>query len=133
MAGCVLGGGTAVNAALWWKANPADFDDNFPEGWLSADMEDAIDRVFDKIPWTDHPSSDNQLYYPQGYNIIGGALAAAGWTNITANEVRSIDQCRHVSSPPIGVILTIDRLQIRKTRRLRTLPTCTRTAKEMGL
>jgi cellobiose dehydrogenase (acceptor) len=22
MAGCVLGGGTAINAALWWKANP---------------------------------------------------------------------------------------------------------------
>lgn len=87
MAGCVLGGGTAVNAALWWKANPADFDDNFPDGWKSTDMQPAVDRVFEKIPWTDHPSANGQLYYPQGYNVVGGALAAAGWKNVTANNV----------------------------------------------
>jgi cellobiose dehydrogenase (acceptor) len=27
MAGCVLGGGTAVNAGLWWKPNPSDWED----------------------------------------------------------------------------------------------------------
>lgn len=50
-------------------------------------MQPAVDRVFDKIPWTDHPSADGQLYLPQGYNVIGGALAAGGWQNVTANDV----------------------------------------------
>lgn len=33
MAGCVLGGGTAINAGLWWRANPADFDYNCEYLW----------------------------------------------------------------------------------------------------
>ncbi|PNS21142.1 Cellobiose dehydrogenase [Sphaceloma murrayae] len=86
MAGCVLGGGTAVNAALWWKANPEDFDYNFPAGWKSADMNQAIERVFEKIPWTDRPSRDGELYLPQGYNALSSALETAGWTSVTANE-----------------------------------------------
>ncbi|KAF2220696.1 hypothetical protein BDZ85DRAFT_203325 [Elsinoe ampelina] len=86
MAGCVLGGGTAVNAALWWKANPEDFDYNFPAGWRSADMTESIERVFNKIPWTDRPSADGELYLPQGYNALSTALASAGWTSVTANE-----------------------------------------------
>ena len=48
MAGCVLGGGTAINAGLWWRANPEDFDYNFPAGWKAADMEPAIARVFER-------------------------------------------------------------------------------------
>ncbi|KAK4895697.1 hypothetical protein LTR27_006178 [Elasticomyces elasticus] len=87
MAGCVLGGGTAVNAGLWWRANPADFDYNFPDGWKSADMEPAISRVFDRIPFTERPSTDGVLYKPEGYNIVGGALAAAGWKNVSADAV----------------------------------------------
>lgn len=89
MAGCVLGGGTAVNAGLWWRANPADFDENFPNGWKSDDMQPAIDRVFEKIPFTDHPSMDGKIYKPQGYNIVGGALAKSGWKNVTADLVPS--------------------------------------------
>jgi len=85
MAGCVLGGGTAVNAGLWWRATPADFDYNFPDGWKAADLEPAIERTFERIPFTDRPSMDGVLYKPQGYDIIGGALAASGWDNITAN------------------------------------------------
>ncbi|KAK5107138.1 hypothetical protein LTR62_001696 [Meristemomyces frigidus] len=87
MAGCVLGGGTAVNAGLWWRANPEDFDYNFPAGWKSSDMEPAVDRVFERIPFTDRPSMDGVLYKPQGYNIVAGALAAAGWSNVTADNV----------------------------------------------
>ncbi|RMX83900.1 hypothetical protein D0869_04962 [Hortaea werneckii] len=87
MAGCVLGGGTAVNAGLWWKANPEDFDYNFPEGWKSSDMQSAVDRTFERIPFTDHPSMDGIIYKPQGYNVVSGALAAAGWQNVTADEV----------------------------------------------
>lgn len=69
------------------QANPADFDENFPAGWKAADMQPSIDRVFEKIPWTDHPSADGELYLPRGYDVVGSALAASGWKNVTANDV----------------------------------------------
>jgi cellobiose dehydrogenase (acceptor) len=87
MAGCVLGGGTAINAGLWWKANPEDFNYNFPEGWKAADMEAAINRTFERIPFTQTPSMNGEIYKPQGYDIVGGALAASGWKNVTADDV----------------------------------------------
>lgn len=87
MAGCVLGGGTAVNAGLWWKANPTDFDYNFPEGWKASDMLPAIDRTFERIPFTECPSMDYRIYKPQGYEVVAGALSASGWKNVTADDV----------------------------------------------
>lgn len=87
MAGCVLGGGTAVNAALWWNPNPLDWDYNFPTGWKSADMAAATKRVFSRIPGTDTPSMDGLRYYQEGENVIAGGLAQGGWTNVTANNV----------------------------------------------
>ncbi|KAF8856767.1 carbohydrate-binding module family 1 [Acephala macrosclerotiorum] len=87
MAGCVLGGGTAVNAGLWWKANPDDWDVNFPDGWQSDDMLPATQRVFSRIPGTDHPSMDGKLYIQSGFNIVREGLAQAGWDSVTANDV----------------------------------------------
>ncbi|KAI1327173.1 carbohydrate-binding module family 1 protein [Xylariaceae sp. FL0255] len=86
MAGCVLGGGTAINAGLWWKPYSLDWDYQFPTGWKSTDMAAAEARVFSRIPGTDIPSVDGKLYLQQGFNVIADGLAAAGWTNITAND-----------------------------------------------
>lgn len=86
MAGCVLGGGTAVNAALWWKPNPVDFDYNFPSGWKSNDMKTAIDNVFKRIPGTDHPSMDGKLYKQEGFEVLATALRAGGYNQVTAND-----------------------------------------------
>lgn len=86
MAGCVLGGGTAVNAGLWWKPNTIDWDVNFPKGWQSSDMEAATTSVFNRIPGTDHPSMDGQLYYQQGFDVITSGLAAAGWTDLAGTN-----------------------------------------------
>ncbi|KAI0014611.1 fungal cellulose binding domain-containing protein [Xylariomycetidae sp. FL0641] len=87
MAGCVLGGGTAVNAALWWRPYGLDWDYNFPEGWQASDMQDATDRLFARIPGTDTPSMDGKLYYQQGFEVLAGGLEAGGWKNVTANDV----------------------------------------------
>ena len=87
MAGCVLGGGTAINAGLWWKPPAQDWDTNFPTGWKSTDVSSAVSRVFSRIPGTYKPSMDSQLYLPWGYNLVGGALAGAGWQNVSANTV----------------------------------------------
>jgi len=87
MAGCVLGGGTAVNAALWWNPVPKDWDYNFPAGWKSADMAVSSKKMFARNPWTDHPSTDGKLYKQEGYNVLSSALAADGWKEVTANNV----------------------------------------------
>ncbi|PGH26426.1 hypothetical protein AJ80_01924 [Polytolypa hystricis UAMH7299] len=86
MAGCVLGGGTAVNAGLWWKPPHIDWDSNFPGGWRSGDMHGATNKVFSRIPGTDHPSVDGELYLAQGYDALGSTLANAGWKSVTANQ-----------------------------------------------
>ncbi|KAL0258597.1 hypothetical protein SLS55_006094 [Diplodia seriata] len=86
MAGCVLGGGTAVNAALWWKAPAIDWDYNFPTGWKSTDMQSSVEKVFGVIPGTDHPSMDGERYYQEGFNVLQNALAASNWKQVTAND-----------------------------------------------
>ncbi|KAL5351186.1 hypothetical protein ACLOAV_003037 [Pseudogymnoascus australis] len=86
MAGCVLGGGTAVNAALWWKPNPIDWDFNFPNGWKASDMAGATNRVFSRIPGTDTPSMDGKRYLQEGENVISAGLKQGGWKEVTANN-----------------------------------------------
>ncbi|KAI1274609.1 cellobiose dehydrogenase [Xylaria sp. FL0933] len=83
MAGCVLGGGTAVNAGLWWKANPKDWDENFPAGWHDADLKTATQKVFQRIPGTTTPSVDGKVYLSQGVNLLSAALNKGGWTAVS--------------------------------------------------
>ncbi|KAJ9149671.1 Cellobiose dehydrogenase [Coniochaeta hoffmannii] len=96
MAGCVLGGGTAVNAGLWWKPYTLDWDYNFPSGWQSGDMAAATSRVFSRIPGTDTPSLDGKLYLQQGFNVLSGGLKQGGWASVTANQ--SPNQKNHTYS-----------------------------------
>ncbi|AEO64604.1 06cbdded-7847-4769-a7b4-f9d23bb02f56 [Thermothielavioides terrestris] len=86
MAGCVLGGGTAVNAGLWWKPNPLDWDENFPDGWKSTDLADATSRVFSRIPGTWHPSMDGKLYRQEGFDVLSGGLSKSGWKSVVPND-----------------------------------------------
>ncbi|WYZ41414.1 hypothetical protein EsH8_V_000309 [Colletotrichum jinshuiense] len=85
MAGCVLGGGTAINAALWWKPYAQDWDYNFPAGWKSADVAAATSRVFSRIPGTTTPSQDGKVYLTDGFNALAGGLRAAGWKELDLN------------------------------------------------
>lgn len=87
MAGCVLGGGTAVNAALWWNPVAKDWDVNFPAGWKSADMKASRDAVFKRIPGTDTPSMDGKRYKQEGFGVLSTAFLADGWKQVTANDV----------------------------------------------
>nr|ADT70775.1 cellobiose dehydrogenase [Hypoxylon haematostroma] len=99
MAGCVLGGGTAVNAGLWWKPYNLDWDYNFPRGWKSRDMAAATRRVFSRIPGTDNPSMDGKRYLQQGFEILAGGLKAAGWTEVTANDAPNKKNHTYSHSP----------------------------------
>ncbi|KAK5663896.1 hypothetical protein OQA88_105 [Cercophora sp. LCS_1] len=86
MAGCVLGGGTAVNAGLWFKPYSLDWDYLFPAGWKSADVRAAIDRVFSRIPGTDTPSRDGKRYLQEGFDVLASGLRSSGWAEVTANN-----------------------------------------------
>lgn len=50
-------------------------------------MAAASARVFSRIPGTDHPSLDGQLYLQDGFEVISAGLTNAGWTSVTANNV----------------------------------------------
>ncbi|KAF2276470.1 cellobiose dehydrogenase-like protein [Westerdykella ornata] len=99
MAGCVLGGGSAVNAALWWKPVPVDWDYNFPAGWKSKDVKPAIDRVFKRIPGTDTPSVDGKRYKQEGFEVLSKALSADGWKQVTANNAPEKKDRAYAHSP----------------------------------
>ncbi|KAL4742454.1 hypothetical protein BDV11DRAFT_180893 [Aspergillus similis] len=86
MAGCLVGGGTAVNSGLWWKPYSKDFDVSFPETWKYNDVRDAVTRVFTRIPGTTTPSTDNRLYLAEGPSVIMNGLLAAGWKGTTFND-----------------------------------------------
>ncbi|KAH8708361.1 hypothetical protein GQ44DRAFT_816105 [Phaeosphaeriaceae sp. PMI808] len=79
MAGCVLGGGQAVNSALWWKPHPSDWDVNFPAGWKSSDMQKSVDK-------TTTPSKDGKLYLQQGFDTVTKGLDAAGFKSVVPND-----------------------------------------------
>ncbi len=99
MAGCVLGGGTAVNAGLWFKPYSLDWDYLFPTGWKYNDIAAAAARVFSRIPGTDTPSMDGKRYYQEGFTMLSNGLASGGWSKITANSSPN-SKNRTVSSAP---------------------------------
>ncbi|KAI0521074.1 cellobiose dehydrogenase [Xylaria bambusicola] len=86
MAGCVLGGGVAVNSGLWWKPHPADWDYLWPQGWKSEDLAAPTDRVFERIPGTTTPSTDGKLYLQQGFDMMTSGLNASGWKYVVPND-----------------------------------------------
>ncbi|KAF2463115.1 FAD/NAD(P)-binding domain-containing protein [Lindgomyces ingoldianus] len=93
MGGCVLGGGIAVNSALWWKPHPRDWDINFPTGWKNSDMQNDTDKVFQRIPGTYIPSMDGKLYLQQGFDRVSKGLDAAGFKQVVPND--HADQKNH--------------------------------------
>ncbi|BCS19750.1 cellobiose dehydrogenase [Aspergillus puulaauensis] len=86
MAGCVVGGGTAVNSGLWWKPYSKDFDEGFPEGWKYDDVSGSVAKVFDRIPGTITPSTDSKLYLQEGPSVIMNGLLANGWEMSSFND-----------------------------------------------
>lgn len=72
---------------MFEKPNPEDWDVLFPPGWQATDMVAPAQRVFTRIPGTDHPSKDGKLYLQSGYDVVAPGLATAGWTSVTANNV----------------------------------------------
>lgn len=102
-AGCVVGGGSAVNggcvcklayvpssidvcASIYWY--PMDDDFSTANGWPSswADHTPYTAKLKARIPGTDHPSTDGKRYLDQPNDVVAQGLAKAGYQNVTLNE-----------------------------------------------
>lgn len=85
-AGCLLGGGTAINGALYWYPPDSDFStaNGYPSSWTN--HAQYTNKVFARIPGTDHPSTDGKRYSMQVYDLVGQLLKDQGYTNITINS-----------------------------------------------
>ena len=62
-------------------------------------MVNATDRVFSRIPGTDHPSMDGKRYLTDPFDVIRMGLAASNWTEVTANDVPAMKN-RTYAHPP---------------------------------
>ncbi|KAF2123535.1 carbohydrate-binding module family 1 protein [Dothidotthia symphoricarpi CBS 119687] len=79
MAGCLVGGGTAVNALMFVKPQAKDFDDKWPESWKSTDMSAAADRVWERNPGQTYGSEDGERYNDQAYDVLSQFFKGQGW------------------------------------------------------
>jgi cellobiose dehydrogenase (acceptor) len=78
-AGCLLGGGTVVNAMMYVKPQERDFDDQWPAGWKWADVSAAADRVYQRNPGQTYGSEDGTRYDDGAYSVLSKFFAGQGW------------------------------------------------------
>ncbi|KAI0746657.1 cellobiose dehydrogenase [Daedaleopsis nitida] len=85
-AGCLLGGGTSVNGALYWL--PADSDFSTANGWPSswANHGPYTSKLKSRIPSTDHPSPDGKRYLTESADVVTQLLKAQGYSQATIND-----------------------------------------------
>ncbi|KAF2680801.1 hypothetical protein K458DRAFT_434075 [Lentithecium fluviatile CBS 122367] len=80
-AGCLLGGGTMVNAMMYVKPQSRDFDDQWPQGWKWNDVSESADRLYERDPGQNYGSMDGLRYNNEAYDVLSEFLATNGWTS----------------------------------------------------
>ncbi|KAI0055786.1 cellobiose dehydrogenase [Artomyces pyxidatus] len=85
-AGCLLGGGTSVNGALYWYPTDADFStsNGWPSGWQN--HQPYTSAMIARLPSTDAPSTDGKRYLEQSFNVVQQLLTPQGFRQITINN-----------------------------------------------
>lgn len=77
--GIGLGGNSVFNGMLFQTNPPAVFDRRWPEGWHWDDMAPYFERVRQRIPVTNTPSTDGMAQNAAAASIVHPLYAAAGW------------------------------------------------------
>lgn len=84
--GCTIGGSSAINAGLFFQPPASDWDLYFPEGWKSANMSAAIERLYDAQPASNITSMDGKRYLQSGYDAARTWLVdALGYNEVDIN------------------------------------------------
>ncbi|KAF2690244.1 carbohydrate-binding module family 1 protein [Lentithecium fluviatile CBS 122367] len=86
MAGCILGGGTAVNGMAFIRPSRDDFGAAWPTGWQWDDVEVSANKVYERNPGATLQSSDGKYYDYGLYDILSKELAGAGWNKVDTND-----------------------------------------------
>ncbi|OAG11596.1 FAD/NAD(P)-binding domain-containing protein [Paraphaeosphaeria sporulosa] len=79
-AGCLLGGGTMVNAMMFVKPQSRDFDDKWPAGWKWSDVSASADRLYERNPGQNYGSEDGTRYNDEAYGVLSKFLGSNGFT-----------------------------------------------------
>ncbi|KAF7313791.1 Cellobiose dehydrogenase [Mycena chlorophos] len=85
-AGCLIGGGTSVNGALYWVPSDNDFSTSagWPEEWVN--HQPYTSALTARLPPTDHPSTDGERYLEQVSTVVAEMLKPQGYSNVTINN-----------------------------------------------
>ena len=84
MSGCILGGGTAVNAMMFVRPQAVDFDDKWPAGWKHSDVEAAAARLYERTPGTLTPTKDKKYVDQGAYDVLSKFFSGAGFSQVDA-------------------------------------------------
>ncbi|APA09589.1 hypothetical protein SS1G_06264 [Sclerotinia sclerotiorum 1980 UF-70] len=98
MAGCLLGGGTMVNALMFVRPQKVDFDDKWPTGWKWTDVSASADRLYERNPGTTNPTANSQRYDQSAWNVFSSFLGGLGWSEVDA--IKSPNEKTQVYSHP---------------------------------
>ncbi|KAB8304355.1 hypothetical protein EYC80_003765 [Monilinia laxa] len=98
MAGCILGGGTMVNALMFVRPQEVDFDDKWPTGWKWTDVSASADRLYERNPGTTNPTSNSERYDQGAWNALSSFLGGLGWSEVDA--IKSPNEKTQVYSHP---------------------------------
>ncbi|PSN75267.1 FAD/NAD(P)-binding domain-containing protein, partial [Corynespora cassiicola Philippines] len=85
-AGCLLGGGTMVNALMFVRPQEKDFDAKWPAGWKWADVAAAADRLYERNPGQTYGSEDGVRYDDGAYTVLSQFLSANGFQETDSIE-----------------------------------------------
>ncbi|KAG8909001.1 hypothetical protein FRB99_000104 [Tulasnella sp. 403] len=97
-AGCLIGGGAAINGALFWYPPDSDFttSNGWPSGWQTPN--DAYQKLKTRLPSTEVPSPDGKLYLTQVYDVVSKLLTPRGF--VAANINNNKDWKDHIFGRP---------------------------------
>ncbi|KAL0958866.1 hypothetical protein HGRIS_014182 [Hohenbuehelia grisea] len=86
-AGCLIGGGTSINGALYWYPPDSDFSNGFgwPVSWGNHAPYTA--KLKARLPSTDAPSTDGKRYLEQSFSVAEQLLKPQGYRQVTINDV----------------------------------------------
>ncbi|KAF2727224.1 FAD/NAD(P)-binding domain-containing protein, partial [Polyplosphaeria fusca] len=85
-AGCLLGGGSVVNAMKFVPPRERDFDDKWPAGWKWNDVADAAARLHERNPGQTYGSEDGVRYNDEAFDVLSKFLSGEGWTETDVIE-----------------------------------------------
>ncbi|KAG8737141.1 hypothetical protein FRC10_008545 [Ceratobasidium sp. 414] len=85
-AGCLVGGGTALNGLLYWYPTDVEYSTTYgwPSGWQS--IFTYVNKLKARLPANDIPSTDGKRYLTQVFDVVKSILDKQGYTGTTIND-----------------------------------------------